>query len=449
MMGGGHIRTLVWNETRASLPTWLACVVTASVAALTRGDVHQVSQFAFSAATIALGAQSIGHEYVHRTLDLTLMLPIGRRRLFLVKLAVAAAMVGPLAVGASMLGLFAKVPTLPPWLIVAIALCLAPTLTMLCRSQLAGTIFSMSVSWIVLIAVLVVTDAPWGSGDSDPAVLALWLRMVVAVLAGSAVLGWWLFMRLESTGGAPGIHVNWSTRTRRVVVPRHPLWQLLKKECRLQQMTFAVTALYVAACTMAAVCHLPGPGPNVSFIGAATVVYALGVSALTGSLATAEERQLGTLAWQLQLPIPVWQQWAVKTVTAFSLSLLLSSGLPVLLVSVFWPSEGASVDMSPIFPIVTTAVSMYASSVCATAVRAAVTSVVAVPLSLRVILLVGLFRGRAGTFVLLPAGVVLLLVFAFFNHRPEQPTASRVARQTLSIAALVAVGLVIASAARS
>jgi hypothetical protein len=154
------------------------------------------------------------------------------------------------------------------------------------------------------------------------------------------------------------------------------------------------------------------------------------------------------LAWQLQLPIPVWQQWVVKTVTTFSLSLLLSSGLPVLLVSVFWPSEGAFL-VSPTFPIVTTAVSMYASSVCATAVRAAVTSVVAVPLALRLILLVGLFRGRAGTFVLLPAAVVLLLVFAFFNHRPEQPTTARIARQALSIAALVAVGLVIVGAARS
>jgi hypothetical protein len=347
-----------------------------------------------------------------------------------------------------MLGLFAKVPTLPPWLIAAIALCLAPTLTMLCRSQLAGTIFSMSVSWIVLIAVLVVTDAPWGSGDSDPVVLALWLRVVVALLAGSAVLGCWLFIRLESISGAPGIHVNWSTRTRRVVVPRHPLWQLLKKECRLQQMTFAVTAMYVTACTVGAVCHLPGPGPNVSFIGAATVVYALGVPALTGSLATAEERQLGTLAWQVQLPIPVWQQWAVKTVTTFSLSLLLSSGLPVLLVSVFWPSEGAFVGMSPILPIVTTAVSLYASSVCATAVRAAVTSVVGVPLALWLILLVGRFRGHEGTFIVLLAAGALLLVFAFFNHRPEQPTAARITRQTLSIAALVAVGLVILGAAR-
>jgi hypothetical protein len=49
---------------------------------------------------------------------------------------------------------------------------------------------------------------------------------------------------------------------------------------------------------------------------------------------------------------------------------------------------------------------------------------------------------------LLPAAVVLLLIFAFLNHRPEQPTTERVARQTLSIAALVAVGLVVARAAR-
>ena len=185
-----------------------------------------------------------------------------------------------------------------------------------------------------------------------------------------------------------------------------------------------------------------------SFIGATTAVYALGVPALIGSLATAEERQLGTLAWQLQLPIPIWQQWAVKAVTTFSLALLLSSGLPVLLVSVFWQSEGAFVDMSPIFPIVTTAVSLYASSVCATALRAAVTSVVAVPLALWLILLVGLFRGRDGMLVVLLAAVVLLLVFAFFNHRSVQPTAARVARQTLSIAALVAVGFAVVTAAR-
>ena len=214
-------------------------------------------------------------------------------------------------------------------------------------------------------------------------------------------------------------------------------------------MTFAITALYVAACTAAAVLHLPGPDPNVSFIGAATVIYGLGLPAVVGSLATAEERQLGTLAWQLQLPIPAWQQWAAKVVTLFSLMLLLSIGLPVLLVSLVWRTEGAFVGMSLILPFVMTAISMYVSSLCATAVRAVVTSVVAVSFALWLILIPGLWIGREGVFVaLLSVVAVLLTGLAFVNHRPEQPATARIWRQTLSVAALVGVGLVILETAR-
>jgi len=214
-------------------------------------------------------------------------------------------------------------------------------------------------------------------------------------------------------------------------------------------MTFAVTVLYVVACTAAAVFHVPGPDTNVSFIGAITVVYAMGLPALIGSLATAEERQLGTLTWQLQLPIPAWQQWTAKAVTTFGLSLLLSSELPVFLVSVFRPTEGAFVGMSPIVPIATTAVSMYTSSLCSTAVRAVVTSVVAVPVALWLMLIPGVLRRHDALFGVLVAAVVLLLLrFAFLNHRPDPPAPARIGRQTLSIAALVAVGLVIVRAAR-
>ena len=209
MSPGTQVRTLLWNEARALLPAWVAGVLAASVAGLTRGDVRQFSQFAFSAATVALGAQSIGHDYAHRTLDLMLTLPVGRRRLFVVKLAVVGAMVLPLAAYARILGLFVELPALPPWLIAAIALCLAPMLTMFCRSQVAGTIFSMSVSWIVLLAVLIVTGTPLGAiAEADRAALATWSRLMVAVLSSGAVLGWWLFMRLESIDGVTGIHLH-------------------------------------------------------------------------------------------------------------------------------------------------------------------------------------------------------------------------------------------------
>lgn len=445
MSPSAQLRTLLSNETRALAPTWIACVLAGSVAALTGGDAHRFSTLAFTVTTASLGALSIGHEYGHRTLDLMLTLPISRVRLLLAKLAVLAAMVLPLGAGAWWLRLFPDAPALA-WLLAAGTLCFAPALTMLCRSQLAGLIFSLSLPGATLVAVMIATRTPL----TAPPPVATWSRLMVLLLAGGAVLGWRLFMRLESIDGvAAGIHAPWWTRARHAGTATHPLWQLLKKEWRLQQMTFAVTALYVVACTAAALFQVPGPDANVSFIGAVTVVYALGLPALIGSLATAEERQLGTLTWQLQLPIPAWQQWTAKAVTMFGLSLLLSSGLPVFLVSVFWPTEGAFVGMSPIVPIATTAVSMYASSLCSTAVRAVVTSAVAVPLAFRLLLIPSFWRGHEGTFaVMLSAVVAVLLRFAFLNHRPEQPTAARISRQTLSIAALVAAGLVIVRAAR-
>lgn len=444
MTGGSPMWALLSNETRALAPTWIVCVLTASVAALTGGDAHRYSTFAFIAATASLGALSIGHEYGHHTLHLMLTLPISRVRLFLVKLAALAAMVLPLVAGAWWLGLFAELPAIA-WLLAAGTLCFAPALTMLCRSQLAGLIFSLSLPGAALIAVKIATRTSLAA----PAPVAAWSRLMIALLAGAAALEWWLFMRLESIDGGPaGIHVPWWTRTRHPPTT-HPLWQLLRKECRLQHMTFAVTVLYVAACTTAAVFDVPGPDPNVSFIGAVTVVYTLGLPALIGSLATAEERQLGTMTWQLQLPIPAWQQWTAKAVTTFGLSLLLSSGLPALLVAVFWPTEGAFVGMSPILPIATTAVSMYASSLGSSAVRAVVTSMVAVPIALWLMVVPGALRRHDALLDVLVAAVVLLLLrFAFLNHRPEPPSPGRIGRQALSIATLVAVGVVIVRAAQ-
>jgi hypothetical protein len=54
------------------------------------------------------------------------------------------------------------------------------------------------------------------------------------------------------------------------------------------------------------------------------------LSLLIGSLASAEERQLGTLEWQILLPVPMWQQWTVKVLTTVSLSLILGVGMPLL-----------------------------------------------------------------------------------------------------------------------
>jgi hypothetical protein len=440
-MSAARTWAIASNETRALLPTWIASVLLATVAALTGGDVHRFGVLACAAATVGLGAQSIGHEYGHRTLGLMLTLPVSRRRLFLVKLGVLSAMVLPVAAYAWLLGLFVRMPAMLPWLLAAAPLCFAPALTMLCRNQLAGLIFALSLPGTALVALMIATGTPLAAAPP----VETWSRLMVVLLAVGAVLGWRLFMRLESIeGGATGIHVDWWTRTARDVAPQHPLWQLVKKELRLQQMTLAITAAYLVGSAAAALLGVPGADEHVSLIGAFAAAYEIGLPLLVGSLATAEERQLGTLAWQLQLPTPAWQQWAVKVGIVFSVALGCSVGLPALLAPALWPAGRSPVNMPIVLAIVMTAVSMYVSSLCATTVRAAVTCVVALSFALWLIFKPDFWTGRAhGSIEVLCLVAALLVGFAFVNHRPEQPPAARIWRQTLSVAALVAFGLVV------
>ena len=53
----------------------------------------------FAFGSVALGAQSFGHEYSHRTLGLLLSQPVDRRRLFFYKLAVLSVMLVTLTGG--------------------------------------------------------------------------------------------------------------------------------------------------------------------------------------------------------------------------------------------------------------------------------------------------------------------------------------------------------------
>ena len=65
--------------------------------------------------------------------------------------------------------------------------------------------------------------------------------------------------------------------------------------------------------------------------GGLTVLYSSVLALLIGSIASAEERQLGTQEWQQLLPMASWKQWALKVGTAIGLSLLLGVALPAVI----------------------------------------------------------------------------------------------------------------------
>lgn len=156
----------------------------------------------------------------------------------------------------------------------------------------------------------------------------------------SAVAGWRLFMRLEAIDGRDA-DVNWPswlrsaiTREDRDTLARarrtNPLWLLVKKELRIQQLSFVVAGINVLIWLGLAVL---GRFEDASrpVLEAIVVLYGGLLAILIGALASAEERRMGTLEWQTLLPVTAWRQFVVKTAVALGLSLALAFALPVLM----------------------------------------------------------------------------------------------------------------------
>ena len=110
-----------------------------------------------------------------------------------------------------------------------------------------------------------------------------------------------------------------------------PVWTLFWKELHLQQLTFVVSILYV--CGWAAILltwHSAIMTIDQPFL-ILTVVHGWMIALLAGSLASAEERHLGTLDWQVLLPMSAARQWLVKCGVVFGVVVVLALALPALL----------------------------------------------------------------------------------------------------------------------
>jgi hypothetical protein len=108
----------------------------------------------------------------------------------------------------------------------------------------------------------------------------------------------------------------------------------------------------------------------------ATLLHAGAIPLLAGSLASAEERQLGTLASQVLLPIAAWRQWAVKAAVVLVVSLGLAIGVPAILYALFASGPGpVRLGWLPAAAIAAVAtLSLYASSLSTNGVRALLAS---------------------------------------------------------------------------
>lgn len=447
------------KELRALWPAFAAAVIAVGALALqSNGRDGDLGWVALYIGAVSLTGLSIGHEYSNGTLAMLLSQPIARRRLLLAKLGAALPMVALLvAVGVAVLPPGdSRGPRELPVLALLCGLVAAPWLTMVCRGPLAGILFASSITALAHITAEVALLLRYGSLDTSGADQAAFRMSVLAIgLAGgaliSAVAGWRLFMRLEAVSGPPAsIDLGrwWpAQRSATALSParstrRHPLWRLALKELRLQQLTLVVTPLFAVGWVAMHTLWRNEPGVS-GVLNAVGFVYYGALAVLIGSMASAEERQLGTHEWQTLLPIAIWQQWSVKLVTALSLALTVSVGVPTVLAA---GEVGVRAGHIGVIALLTVG-SLFISSLCRNGLHALAWSV---PVLVVASLLIGsrlvpiLFTNElllAGAFT---AAGVAAAWFGFENHRTSQPAARRVAWQALFIAAGPLVAVIIA-----
>jgi len=336
---------MIRKELRALAPAWLATVIAMVAAGYTHASLRTLSVPIYFIGGVAIGAQVFGREYADRTLSMLLAQPVRRERILLVKLGVLAAFLAALAIVAA--------TTLPPLLRVDLpfrtavilfpvlaGVCVAPWLTLVSRSAIGGAVFPLAIAGIVLLLSQWASVKVYGfTREADTLRAAMNWWALGGVSAAGVVLTWRTFLRLEAidgsavTAGDDRARVAGSPRRAR----RHPLWLLARKELRLQQLPITIAALYTAAYFVAYATNRVGASFDDDGLVMLTVLYGGLLSLLIGSLASAEERQLGTLEWQALLPMPAWRQWAVKAGTVIGLALALGVVLPWLLVAIFPP----------------------------------------------------------------------------------------------------------------
>jgi hypothetical protein len=352
------LTALASKEFRALLPVWATAAFTIGADSWLATGMHRVipvGMFAYIVGSLALGAHVIGHEFTNRTLASLLVQPCRRSTVLLIKASVLAVMLVALGVIARVVlfqspaltfGHFPRYPTL--YLPLIGGICVAPYMTMRLRSQMAGVVFTAAIPEMTYLLSLLGGVIIYGTGTAaaEALALAVWMPAMWIFAAAGAVLSARSFMRLQDAdGGREELRLpRWFTVTDANPI-RPPLWMLAKKELRLQQMTFAMVALYALIWTGLTVAGRL----NLEFAhefpirGVGMLYFAL-LPLLIGSLASAQERQFGTLQTQTMLPVPRAQQWAVKVGVVLALALMLGVVLPWFVFappqisrSTFWP----------------------------------------------------------------------------------------------------------------
>lgn len=351
------------KEFRTQLPGFLiAFLIPASLVAFTDTTGNALTLFSYLFGCLWMGATALGSEFEQRTVSGWLAQPRSRFALWIEKLSTLACLLF-----VATLHFVLLIPELSSdpdsqrellfWTLAAVfALTSTPWFSLLTRSTLAGVVFTIAVPLVLFVIYLGLWRVYLWQG---PEVLIPDTAIRWALAGGmplywvtTLVLSWLTFRRLEirDSGGRTSSPLHplsrpldrWLAR----LLPASDTGALVRKELRLQVLPWFVSAIMVGLWLLwllaRSLTHSEEVESVLNQVGPVSILAGiLGGLVLLGttSACVAEERELGTLEWQLTQPVSLVRQWCVKVAVTIGLGLILGVALPAVLILMGFGTE--------------------------------------------------------------------------------------------------------------
>jgi hypothetical protein len=339
-----------------------------------------------------LATLPIGYDFQWRTLWLLLSQPVERAAIWREKMIVTVAAMAPSAV-VYLFALraterhFETGPAMFAGCFLLVMVASAMFWTLVARSTIGGLALNTTATWLLIFAIYRVMTPSAGDPEAiwqifDSGAIAYSLSVICAYSAVMVWLGRRLFLRVQTAGGLPGD--DFVAEIGRKVVPDavadwfrcragSPVLNLIRREVHLLRPVWLLTVVNALAWTnlllfdvVPARTGSVGARPTTT---AALISVALAamliplIAVLAGTLSVGEEKNLGTHAWHMTLPVDPGSQWLLKLSFAVVVSAVCGGLVPAAVLAIrgwmagsvmlylepatlwLWPLAAASITM--------------------------------------------------------------------------------------------------------
>ncbi len=339
------------KESRALLPAFGVSLLAAIVPSLIwRGE--EVGLFLFGVGCALMAASAFGNEFHGRTMPLLLSQPLSRRRVWFEKMLVLGVVL-LLGFATFLICLRPRAADFPTVAFVLAAIpccifCTTPCLTLITKNTLLGVLLSagppMLIGGITGFLIWAFSLEAWLQRHPIP--YPYFAIPVVIYCALFFRLGYKQFARLQMVDpytqelSLPARLETAFARPLQKLVPGYtgPFASLVKKELRLQQISFLGAAVFFAIAVAGGLLYPWHITVSADKLDLAVITlamdfgfYPLILPFIAGALSVAEEKAWGVADWQVTLPPSLRKQWSIKMLVALATSLILGLLLPAAL----------------------------------------------------------------------------------------------------------------------